>query len=190
MVYLPYWWRTRTTLSLLVKTERDPLALAPSIRRALDRIDPEIAIGQTKLLQQAVDAATAGRRYQARLFVVFGAVALLIATLGVYGVTAYSVSKRRREMNIRVALGANQRDVTRLFVKHSALAVVPGVVAGLLGALATGNAVASLLYDVQPRDPLVLGSAATAVTLVALAASLLATRGGLSLDPAAALREE
>jgi putative ABC transport system permease protein len=190
MVYVPYWWRTRTTLSLLVKTERDPLALAPSIRRALDQIDPEIAVGQTRLLQQAVDAATAGRRYQARLFVVFGAVALLIATLGVYGVTAYSVSKRRREMNIRVALGANQRDVTRLFVRQSAFAVVPGVVAGLVGALATGNAVASLLYDVQPRDPLVLGGAATAVTLVALAASLLATRGGLSLDPAAALREE
>jgi predicted permease len=190
MVYVPYWWQTRTTLALLVKTERDPLALAPSIRRALDRVDPDIAIGQMRPLQQAVDAATAGRRYQARLFVAFGAVALLIATLGVYGVTAYSVSKRRREMNIRVALGARPRDVIRLFVKQSAYAIVPGVMAGLLGALAIGNAVASLLYDVQPRDPIVLGSAAAMVTLVGLAASLAATHGGLSLDPAAALREE
>ena len=190
MVYLPYWWRTRTTASLLVKTELDPLALAPSVRRALDQVDPEIAIGQARLLQQAVDAATAGRRYQARLFVVFGFVALLIATLGVYGVTAYSVSKRRREMNIRVALGANHRDVMRLFMKQSAYAVVPGVLAGLAGALAVGNAVASLLYEVQPRDPFVLSTAALMVAVVALGASLIAARGGLRLDPAAALREE
>ena len=190
MVYVPYWWRTRTTWSLLVKTEADPLTLAPSIRRALDQVDPEIAIGQARPLRQAVDAATAGRRYQARLFIAFGGVALLIAALGVYGVTAYSVSKRRREMNIRVALGANRVDVIRLFMTQSASAVVPGVVAGLAGALAVGNVVASLLYEVQPRDPLVLGGAAGVVSLVALAASLLAARGGLSLDPAAALREE
>jgi predicted permease len=190
MVYLPYWWQTRTSLSLLVKAEGDPLALVPSIRRALDQVDPEIAIGQTRLLQQAVDDVTAGRRYQARLFLVFGLVALLIATLGVYGVTAYSVSRRRREMNIRVALGASQRDVTRLFVTQSAAAIVPGVAAGLLGALAMGNAVAGLLYDVQPRDPVALGSAAAIVTLVGLAASVIATRGGLRLDPAAALRDE
>jgi predicted permease len=190
MVYLPYWWQTRTTLSLLVKTELDPLAVSPTIRRAIDRVDPGIALGEIRPLQQAVDAATAARRYQARLFVVFGAVALLIATLGVYGVTAYSVSKRRREMNIRVALGANKTDVLRLFTAQSASAVVPGVIAGLAGAMAIGNTVASLLYDVQPRDPLILGGAAFVVAVVALSASLLAVRGGLSIDPAAALREE
>ena len=190
MVYVPYWWRTRTTLSLLVKTETDPLTLAPSIRRALDQVDPEIAIGQIRPLQRAVDAATAGRRYQARLFVVFGAVALLIATLGVYGVTAYGVSKRRREMNIRVALGARHADVLRLFMKHSVYAVAPGVIAGVAGALAIGRAVASLLFEVPPDDPMVLGGAATTVALAAFAASLIAARAGLRLDPAAALREE
>lgn len=190
MVYVPYWWRTRTTLSLLVKTDVDPLTLAPSIRTALDRVDPEIAIGQARPLQRAVDAATAGRRYQARLFVVFGAVALLIATLGVYGVTAYGVSRRRREMNIRVALGARPGDVLVLLMQHSIYAVIPGVIAGVAGALATGKAVSSLLFEVQPNDPAILGGAATVVALTAFAASMFGARGGLSLDPAAALRED
>lgn len=190
MVYVPYWWRTRTSLSLLVKTSVEPLTLAPAIRRVVEQIDPEIAVGQVRLLQEAVNAATAARRYQSRLFVVFGVVALLITTLGVYAVTAYSLSKRRREMNIRVALGAHTTDVVRLLMQQTSAAVLPGVVAGVGGALALGGAIASLLYEVRPRDPLVLGVVAIGVGVVAVLASLLATRNGLSIDPAAALREE
>lgn len=190
MVYVPYWWRTRTSLSLLVKTSVEPLTLAPAIRRVVEQIDPEIAVGQARLLQEAVNAATAARRYQSRLFVVFGVVALLITTLGVYAVTAYSLSKRRREMNIRVALGAHTTDVVRLLMQQTSAAVLPGVVAGVGGALALGGAIASLLYEVRPRDPLVLGVVAIGVGVVAVLASLLATRNGLSIDPAAALREE
>lgn len=190
MVYLPYWWRTRPTVSLLVRTASDPVSLAPVIRRAIERIDPEIAVGQAAPLQQAVEAATAGRRYQARLFVIFGAVSLLIATLGVYAVTAYSLSKRRREMNIRVALGAEVSDVVRLVMSQASAAIVPGVVAGVAGALAVGGAIASLLYDVQPRDPAVLAAVAVTVGAAAVVASLLAAKNGLSIDPAAALRNE
>lgn len=190
MVYVPYWWRTRTSLSLLVKTSVEPLTLAPAIRRVVEQIDPEIAVGQVRLLQEAVNAAAAARRYQSRLFVVFGVVALLITTLGVYAVTAYSLSKRRREMNIRVALGAHTTDVVRLLMQQTSAAVLPGVVAGVGGALALGGAIASLLYEVRPRDPLVLGVVAIGVGVVAVLASLLATRNGLSIDPAAALREE
>jgi putative ABC transport system permease protein len=141
-------------------------------------------------LQQAVAAATAGRRYQARLFIVFGVVSLLIATIGVYAVTAYSLSKRRREMNLRVALGADVSDVVRLVMHQAAAAVIPGVLAGVGGALAIGGAIASLLYEVQPRDPAVLSAVAMIVTIVVVAASLLATKNGLSIDPAAALRDE
>lgn len=190
MVYVPYWWRTRTSLSLLLKTSVEPLTLAPAIRRVVEQIDPEIAVGQVRLLQEAVNAAAAARRYQSRLFVVFGVVALLITTLGVYAVTAYSLSKRRREMNIRVALGAHTTDVVRLLMQQTSAAVLPGVVAGVGGALALGGAIASLLYEVRPRDPLVLGVVAIGVGVVAVLASLLATRNGLSIDPAAALREE
>jgi hypothetical protein len=143
MVYVPYWWRTRTTVSLLVRTASDPVSLAPSIRRAIEPIDAEIAIGQAAPLQQAVEAATAGRRYQARLFVIFGVVSLLIATIGVYAVTAYSLSKRRREMNIRVALGAHRSDVVRLVMRHASAAIIPGVAVGVAGALAIGGTIAS-----------------------------------------------
>jgi predicted lysophospholipase L1 biosynthesis ABC-type transport system permease subunit len=190
MVYVPYWWRSRATLSLLVKTTIDPLALAPPIRRALEQIDPEIAVGQSRPLQQAVDAATAGRRFQARVFVLFGVASLLIAIIGVYAVTAYGLSKRGREMNIRVALGAHTGDVIRLLMRQASAAVLPGVVVGVVGALAAGGAVASLLYEVRPRDPVVLGAVAVTVGVVAIAASLLAARNGLALDPAAALRDE
>ncbi|HEX4913309.1 MAG TPA: ABC transporter permease, partial [Vicinamibacterales bacterium] len=109
MVYVPYWWRPRLTFSLLVKTAVDPMTMAPAVRRTIEQIDADIAIGEMRTLERAIDGATAARRYQTRLFVLFGAASLLIATLGVYAVTAYSVAKRRREMNIRVALGASTR---------------------------------------------------------------------------------
>lgn len=190
MVYVPYWWRSRPAITLLVKSEMDPLALVGAIRRAIDQIDPEIAIGQSRPLDELVAATTAARTYQARLFIVFAIVALGIATLGVYAVTAYTVSKRRRELNIRVALGAARQDVINLLMRQSALTIVAGATAGLIGAVAVGSVMASLLFEVQARDPLIIGGVIAVVSTVALMASLLAARNGLSLDPVAALREE
>src|SRR5689334_19184397 len=128
MVYVPYWWRSRPAITLLIKYEVDALALVSSIRRAIDQIDPDIAVGESRPLDDLVEASLAGRRYQARLFMVFGLVALAIATLGVYAVAAYSVSKRRRELNIRVALGAATNDVMRLLLRQSARTIVMGAV--------------------------------------------------------------
>ena len=190
MVYVPYWWRSRAAFSLMVKTDTEPLALVPAIRRTIGDIDPEIAIGQPRTLDALLDSAVAARRYQARLFIAFGAASLFIATLGVYAVSAYSLSKRRREMNIRVALGAAKQDVLGLLLRQSATAIVPGMAAGALGAIAAGGAIASLLYEIRPHEPALLGAAVMVVGVVALAASLFAARRGLSLDPAAALRDE
>ena len=190
MVYLPYWWQTRPTFSLLINTGVDAAALGTAVRRAIERIDPEIAVGQIRPLEQTIEAATAGRRYQTRLFGLFGAASLLIATLGVYAVTAYSVARRRREMNIRVALGASRGNVVTLLLWQTATAVVPGVAIGLAGAAALGSVLANQLFEVQPRDPVLLAAAAITVAGAAISASLLATRRGLALEPAAALREE
>src|SRR5262249_19221255 len=157
-------------------------------RSAIARIDPEIAIGDARTLEQLVDTSVAGRRYQMQLFVAFGLIALLIATLGVYSVTSYGVSQRRREMNIRVALGARRSQVMSMIVWRAASPVAAGLTAGSVGAVAVGGLVASLLFDVRPRDPLVIATVVAIVGTVGLAACLVAARQGLVIDPAAALR--
>lgn len=190
MVYLPYWWRSRAATSLLIKTAGDPAALLASVRRVLREIDSEIAAGDARPLAQLVDASVAARRYQAQLFVVFGAVALVIAIIGVYAVTSYGVARRRREMNIRVALGAQISSVLGLVVRQAMLPVAIGVAVGAAGALALGDVVASLLFDVQARDPLIVSSVIAVVVVTGLATCAVAARLGLSTDPAAALRQE
>jgi len=190
MVYVPYWWRSRASLSILIKTAVDPLSVMPAVRRAVRAIDPDIAIGEPRTLETVVTASFAGRAYQTRLFVAFGATALAIAALGVYAVTVYSVSRRRREMNIRVALGAPRSRVTGMIVRQAGMPVAMGIAAGVAGALAIGGVVSSLLFDVQPREPLVMGTVVGLVAAIGLAACLIATRQGLVIDPARALREE
>jgi putative ABC transport system permease protein len=190
MVYAPYWWRSRASLSLLVRTAGEPTSVLASVRRSVHAIDPDIAIGEARPLEQLVDASVAARRYQMRLFVVFGGVALFIATLGVYAVTAFGVSRRRREMNIRVALGAQASQVRRMIVGQGLSPVLAGVVIGVLGALAVGRVVGSLLFDVGARDPVVIAAVASLVMAVGVMASTLAARQGMAIDPAAALREE
>ena len=190
MVYLPYWWRSRPSLSIVIKTANDPIAATAPVRRAVRAIDPDMAIGDAQPLEQIVDASVAGRRYQMRLFVAFGAVALFIATLGVYASTSYGVSRRRREMNIRVALGARPAEVMRLVIRQGAAPIAVGLAAGTLGALAVGSLAASLLFDVRARDPFVLGAVASLVGAVGTAACAVAARHALRIDPAQALRDE
>ena len=190
MVYVPYWWRSRASTSLLVRTGLDPSAVVPDIRRVIRDVDAEIAIGQPRVLEDLIGAATAARRYQSQLFVVFGVVALFIATIGVYAVTAYSLSRRRREMNIRVALGARTSEVVGMILRQTGSAIVAGVALGAAGAIAVGGAIASLLYEVQARDPVVLISVTAGVAIVGFAATVIAARRGLAINPIAALREE
>jgi putative ABC transport system permease protein len=190
MVYVPYWWRTRASTTLLVKTNGDPAAAASAMRGAVHGIDRDIAVGQMQPLARIVDRALAPRRYQMRLFVAFGIVALVIATVGVYGVTSYGVSRRRREMNIRVALGATRPQVLSLIVRQGCTPVAAGLVTGAAGALLLAGVVASLLFGVTPRDPLVISGVVMAVGGIGLLASFVAARRGLSVDPAAALRSE
>jgi predicted lysophospholipase L1 biosynthesis ABC-type transport system permease subunit len=190
MVYLPYWWRSRAATTLLVKTTTDPEAMLASVRRAVHGVDPEIAIGQSRPLETLVEASLAGRRYQVQLLLTFGAVALFIATVGVYGVASHSISRRRREMNIRVALGSPHVHVQRLILWQASRPVIVGLLAGTAGALAAGGVLANLLFEVHPRDPLVVSLVVVIVGSVSVLACSLATRQGLSIDPAAALRDE
>jgi putative ABC transport system permease protein len=190
MVYLPYWWRSRATTTLLVKTAADPSALLPAVRRVVREIDPDIAIGNARPLERLVETSVAARRYQTQLFVAFGIVALFIATLGVYAVTSYGVSRRRREMNIRVALGARRQQVMAMVMTQGMAPIAAGVGVGTAAALAIGGVVASLLFDVRPRDPVVIAGVVAVVAGAAVLACFVAARQGLVIDPASALREE
>ncbi len=190
MVYVPYWWRARPLMTLLIKASGDPGALMTAIRRTVRDVDPEIAIGDARPLERIVDAAFATRRYQTRLFMAFGAVALLIAVIGIYATTAYSVWRRRREMNIRVALGAAASQVVSLIVRQTATPILAGVAIGAFGAVAIGGVAASLLFDVRPRDPVVIASVVALVGSVGVLTCFIAARRGLSVNPAAVLHED
>jgi len=189
MVYVPYWFNNEGKSVLAVHTAGDSAAVIAELRQAVREVDPQIAFDASPL-QQVVDKALEGRRYQMWLFVAFGFVALVIATLGVYATTAYGVSRRKREMNIRVALGARASQVFGLVVKQTAVPVAAGLVAGCAGAAAIGALAAGLLFEVRARDPLVMLGVALLVGAVGLLASATAAKQGLRINPAAALRDE
>jgi predicted permease len=190
MVYAPYWWRSRPSTALLIKSAIDPASLMTGVRRAISGIDPEIALGQSRPLDEIVNQSLAARRYQLRLFLAFGLAALSTAIIGVYSVTAYGVSRRRREMHIRVALGARPSQAVSLIVRQASLAILAGIIAGGLAALALGRVVSSLLFDVGAHDPLVLCSVVAVVGGVGLLTSFGAARRGLTANSFAAFREE
>ncbi len=190
MVYVPYWYNNEGKSVLVAQTSGAVAPTIEALRTAIRSVDPEVAIGETAPLSNLVDKAVEGRRYQMSLFLTFGLVALLIATIGVYATTSYAVSRRQREMNIRVALGAPTSQVFALSVRQTAVPVAIGIAAGCAGALATGTVIASLLFQVRPGDPVVLGTAALAVALVGLLAASSAARNGLRINPVDALRQE
>lgn len=166
------------------------MTLIPGIRRVVREVDPDVAVAKVGPLTQLIDAAAESRRYQASLFTVFGAAALLIAMVGVHATSAYGVSRRRRELNIRVALGARALPLFVMVLRQSVTPVVVGLAGGLVGALALGSAVASMLYEVRPRDPFVLAVVLSTVAAVGMLSAAAATLTGLRIEPAAALRDE
>jgi predicted permease len=190
LVYMPYWYRPRSSTSLVVHTAGDPIAAAGAVRHVLHRVDPEIAIASVRPMEQMVDNALASRRYQTRLFLAFGAMALALAMVGVYGVTSYGVSRRRREMNIRQALGASTLQVFGLVLRQTMAPLAGGIVLGIAAAFATSTIVAGLLYGVSARDLRVISAVAAFVGAVGIGSAVAAARQGLALDPASALRDE
>ena len=190
MVYVPYWFRSRLTASLVARGAIDAFAAAAAIRRVARDFDPEIALARARPLQQVVDDALASRRYQVTVFVVFATVGFLIAMIGVYAMTAYGISRRRREMNIRVALGASAPGVVALVVRQSAVPIVAGVGLGAAVSIAASAAVAALLFEMSARDPRVLLGVAAAAVTTGVLSSYVAARAGLVVNPAAVLRDE
>jgi putative ABC transport system permease protein len=170
--YLPYWLRApwMTAATFVVRTAVSPASLAAGVRRAVLAIDSRAAIPVVETMDDVVGAAVADRRFELWLMTSFGCAAAVLAGLGVYGVVTHSVARRRREMGIRIALGATTADVRRLVFEDGLKPVSIGILAGLAASVALGRAMASLLFDVRPADPAVMAAASAVVVLATVVA--------------------
>jgi predicted permease len=189
-VYVPYWQQFSFALSLAVKTAHEPKALSPVIRAIIRQIDPQIPVPSFQTMEEIVSDSVAQRRFQMNLVMLFAMAALLLASLGIYGVVSYAVSQRTNEVGIRMALGAQRAQIRRLVIGQSAFPVVAGLAAGTLAALAMGRFLKSLLFGISPADPAVVAAATALLTLVALSAALVPAQRATRVDPAVALRHD
>jgi ABC-type antimicrobial peptide transport system permease subunit len=174
----------------VVRTENDPAAVARSARAIVRQLDPQAAVDNVATMEQIVSNAISRPRLYAVLLGIFAAVAAALACIGVYGVLAYAVSRRAREIGIRMALGARRFQVVALVVRQSAVLTAVGVIAGVTGAAMLSRYLEDMLFGVKPLDPPAFVAAAVGFTLVVLAAAYGPARRATRVDPLIALRSE
>jgi putative ABC transport system permease protein len=171
-------------------TAPDPHSLVPALRAAVHDLDPAVPIYDVKTMDEAVSRSLWRQRLNGQVLGIFAALALLLATVGIYGVISYAVTQRTREIGVRMALGAGRADVLALVVGQGARVALAGIVIGGLGALALSRVLASLLYEVGPTDPVTFVAVPVLIAGVALLASYLPARRAAKLDAALAIRAE
>jgi len=178
------------TKTLVVNAAGDPSALAGPIRVIVGRLDATAPLTRVATMGAIAGRHTAAPRFRARLLGGFAVVALLLSLVGLYGTLSYAVSRRTREMGIRLALGARRGDVVGLVVRQGMAVVAVGLALGLAAALAASRLVAGLLFEVAPTDPAVYAAVTAVLALAGLAACLVPARRASRVDPATALRVE
>lgn len=190
IVYAPYWKFSYQVSGFVVRVASGAAATSSDIRRVLQSLDPEIPAPKIRTMGEIVDESVVGRRFQMNVVVAFAFAALLLAALGIYGVVAYSVTLRRRELGIRIALGAQAAQLTRLVIWQGFRPVAYGLLCGVAAALAAGRLVRTLLFGVSANDGWTLGAITLILALVSLLACLLPSRAALRIQPAGVLRQE
>jgi predicted permease len=185
--YFPFPQDTRRTMTLAVKTGGPPAALGADIQRQVSSIDPELPFYQVRTMDERIEASLVSRRTPMVLAVGFGVVALLLSAIGIYGVLAYQVAERRKEIGIRMALGGEARQIFALVLREGLAIVGVGIGVGIAGALAIGRALESQLYGVGASDPLVIGAVAATLAVIALLACVVPARRAARVNPATAL---
>jgi putative ABC transport system permease protein len=181
---------TERTMYVVARTARDAAALAPAARRAVREMDPLVAITGISTMTEMIDRSVAGPRFTMLLLGVFGAVALVLAAVGIYGIMAHAVKRRTREIGIRMALGARPADVLRLVVGQGMALAGAGLVIGVLAALAATRLMTRLLFGISANDPLTFASIVVLLAVIALLASWFPARRAVSTDPTLSLRSE
>lgn len=190
-IYLPYPRMPWSAFFLVLRSERDdPLGLFEPLRAEIRAIDPDLSIADVMTMEQRLALSVAQPRFNTLLLGSFALLALLLATVGVYGVLSYTVGERTHEIGVRMSLGATHRDVLAMVLKEAVTLAAVGIAIGLVAALALTRLLASLLFEVSPTDPLLLGAVSLLLASVALLAGLVPARRATRVDPMVALRSE
>jgi putative ABC transport system permease protein len=190
ILYLPVQQAPSQSMDFVLRTTESPLPLLSSVRSELRAIDSTIAIENPETMTQKIAEQTSGLRYVASLMAFFGAVALILAAVGIYGVGAHLVNERRREIGIRMALGAQSRDVLAIVLRSGLSLVAIGLAIGIALSLALTRLIASLIYGVGAWDLTAFALVTSLLTVVALLANYIPARRAMQVDPVVALRDE
>jgi putative ABC transport system permease protein len=189
-VYWPHPELVLSELTFVVRTANEPLALVSAVRNEIQQMDPEQPMGAVSTMDQLLAGTLSRSRFTMLLLGVFAAVALILACVGIYGVIAFSVTQRTQEFGIRMALGANRRDVFRLVLGQGTRLTLLGIGLGIVAAVIVTRLMATLLFGISATDPLTFASVALLLALVALAACYIPARRATRVDPIVALRYE
>jgi putative ABC transport system permease protein len=189
-VYFPYSQRARSSMMLVVRTKGDPLAMTEPLREIASKLDAEIPLARVLPLSELLNARLDARVFVMNLLSAFAIMAVLLSAIGIYGVTAYSVSRRMQEFGVLVALGAQRRDVLTLVLRHGLVVVTTGSALGVAGALALTRFAGPQLFEVSPTDPQVFLAVAIGLGLCALLACWLPAARASRVDPMTVLRHE
>lgn len=176
--------------NFIVRTAADPTVMTPLLRQAIWSENENTPITDVETMDQIVSSSVAEPRFQALLLGSFGALGMLLAMVGIYGVISYGVTQRTREIGVRIALGARPGNVLRMVIREGMLLAGAGVIAGIAGALALGRVLQSLLFEIKPTDPTTFVGVAVALALVAMAACYIPARRAMKIEPMEALRHE
>jgi putative ABC transport system permease protein len=179
---------TRRALFVVARTDGDAAALAPGVRRAISGIDPGVPLYSVRTMEERMSVTLETARFNTMLLGALGAVGLLLAAVGIYGVIAYFATQRTAEIGIRLALGASRGNVLTLVVRQAAVPVAAGVILGALGAVFASRAIATQLVNVRANDPVTFLAVAAVLALIALLAALIPARRAAGLDPTTALQ--
>jgi len=176
--------------NFVVRTAGDPMSMVSAVRSAIQEVDRDIPLARIRTMEEMIGNSMGQRRLSTVLLGVFSGLALLLASIGIYGVMSYTVSLRSRELGIRMALGASRHGVLRLVLRQGMQLAIVGVIIGLVGAFALTRVIASQLYGVTATDPFTFIAVTATLSTVALVASLIPAMRATHVDPMVALREE
>jgi putative ABC transport system permease protein len=190
MIYWPYSQFPQLFNTIVVRSEDDPLRLLPAVKSAIWSIDKNQPISRAETLDQILAESLARRHLYMVLLGIFSSAALLLAAVGIYSMVSYSVSQRTREMGIRLAIGAERKDVLLLVLGQGAKVALLGIAVGIAAALSLTRLMSNLLFGVGATDPLTFAGVAMLLTLVALFTSYIPARRAMRVDPMVALRYE